>query len=428
MKFLTDEQARQIGHQFGTPVYVYSEAELVNSAKALLAFPHAFGLTVRYAMKACPNRAILQILTQQGLHIDASSGYEVHRAIAAGISADKIQLTSQQLPDDILELATLGVRFNACSLHQLETFGRLCNSERIEPTADCRNISIRVNPGLGSGHCGRCNTGGSGSSFGIWHQQLASAKALAEKYGLKITRLHTHIGSGSDPAVWVRVADMSLLIAERLPDVEMVNLGGGFKIGRVETEITTDLQVCGEAVKKAFERFAQRTGRELKLEIEPGTYVVAGAGSIVASVIDVVSTKPGDGGQTFIKVDTGMTENLRSSLYGAQHPITVVPMSAGQNRGMHLYVVVGHCCESGDLLTPAPGEPETIATRRLTEARIGDYVVIDFTGAYCAGMSGAGYNSFPAAPEVLARLDGTFQLIRHRQTLSQLIQNEIGLD
>ncbi len=422
MRFSTEEQAKKIGSQFGTPTYVYSEAVLRQAVQALLTFPNAFGLIVRFAMKACPNRAILQLLNNWGLHIDASSGNEVERAMLAGIPPDHIQLTSQELPPNLPDLVHKGIRFIACSLHQLEVYGSQFGS------FPWREISIRVNPGLGSGHCSRCNTGGAGSSFGIWHKQLDEAKRIARKYGLKIVRLHTHVGSGSDPEVWVKVAGMSLAIAEQLPDVTVLNLGGGYKVGRVEGEKTTDLQVCGRTVQTAFEEFAETTGRKLQLEIEPGTYVVAAAGSIVASVIDVVTTKPDPDGQDFIKVDSGMTENLRPSLYGAQHFLTIVPRFPIGDRATGKYVVVGHCCESGDILTPAPGNSEAITTRQLTEAKIGDLVVIDHAGAYCEGMPGAGYNSYPAAASVLIRDNGTFQLIRQRQTLEQLIGNELGLN
>jgi len=422
MRFLSEKQVREITLKYGTPVYVYSEAVLKQAAESLLAFPNAFGLTVRFAMKACPNRAILQLLAQWGLQIDASSGFEVERAIMAGVAPHTIQLTSQQLTANLLGLVKKGMRFNACSLHQLAEYGRICNNSR------WREISLRVNPGLGSGHCQRTNVGGPSSSFGIWKDQIDLAQDSTQRYGLKITRLHTHIGSGSDPEVWVKVAKMSLAIAEQLPDIIVLNLGGGYKVGRIEGEKTTDLQVCGQAVQTAFEEFAAKTGRKLHLEIEPGTYVVAEAGSIVARVIDVVTTKPDPDGYDFIKVDSGMTENLRPSLYGAQHPITIVPQLPDETRKTRNYVVVGHCCESGDILTPAAGNPETVATRELTEARVGDFAVVDFTGAYCAGMPGAGYNSFPAAPEVLIRQGGTLQLIRQRQTLKQLVENEIGLN
>jgi len=117
-----------------------------------------------------------------------------------------------------------------------------------------------------------------------------------------------------------------------------------------------------------------------------------------------------------------MTEILRPSLYGSQHPVHLYPAKAsGASRD---YVIVGHCCESGDLISCAPGEPETLATRKLPEAVAGDLCVIGGAGAYCAGMSTKNYNSFPEAPEVLLRRDGKFSLIRRRQSLEQILQNE----
>ena len=90
-------------------------------------------------------------------------------------------------------------------------------------------------------------------------------------------------------------------------------------------------------------------------------------------------------------------------------------------------VVVGHCCESGDLLTPQPGEPEDLAERELRHASIGDYLIVDGSGAYCSSMSTKNYNSFPEAPEVLLDLEGKPHLIRQRQTLEQVYQNEVPL-
>ena len=175
-------------------------------------------------------------------------------------------------------------------------------------------------------------------------------------------------------------------------------------------------------LKDAFEQFANETGRQLHLEIEPGTFLVANAGSIVCEVQDLVST--GTEGYNFIRSNTGMTEILRPSLYGAQHPIHLVPRTDRELNNEKEYVIVGHCCESGDLLSPAPDQTDVLASRELPEAQIGDYLVIAETGAYCAAMATKNYNSFPEAAEVLLQSDGNSKLIRERQTLDQIIQNE----
>jgi diaminopimelate decarboxylase len=410
--FLSAEQARAVQTQFGTPAFVYDQQTLEEQARQALAFPNAFGLRVRYAMKACPNTALVRLLNQQGLHLDVSSGFEARRALRAGVPAAHLQLTAQQLPAELGELVAQGVRFNACSLHQLRAFGQLC------PGGE---LGIRVNPGLGSGHNNRTNVGGPSSSFGIWHEYLDQVLALQREFALQLTTLHSHIGSGSDPEVWQRCARLTLAIAARLPQVQTVNLGGGFKVGRMPGEVSTDLQAAGRPIAEEFAHFHQEHGRRLLLEIEPGTFFAANAGALVCTAIDVVDTGPS--GYAFIKVDSGMTEVLRPSLYGAQHPIAVVP-ARPEPRGQRDYLVVGHCCESGDVLTPEPGNPEGLLPRTLTEARIGDAVVIGGSGAYCAGMAAKNYNSFPEAPEILLDREGRFHLIRRRQTLDQVLANE----
>merc|ERR1719409_2149262 len=122
-----------------------------------------------------------------------------------------------------------------------------------------------------------------------------------------------------------------------------------------------------------------------------------------------------------------MTDVLRPSLYGAIHPITILPGSGKTSdvgSESESVVVVGHCCESGDLMTPLPGEPESLGERDLRKAEIGDLCVMDGSGAYCAGMSTKNYNSFPEAPEVLIGRDGKAHVIRSRQAPEQIYQNE----
>lgn len=112
--FLTPETAKEcISVAGGTPLYAYSLDKLDKFSDDCLAFPNAYGLTVRYAMKACPNAAILKFFNSKGIHIDASSGFEVRRAMDAGIPADHISLSTQELPDDFAELVDMGVKVNA---------------------------------------------------------------------------------------------------------------------------------------------------------------------------------------------------------------------------------------------------------------------------------------------------------------------------
>ncbi len=415
MRFLTYDDLDEIQMEFGTPTFVYDEATLRANAREVLNFPNAFGLFPRYAMKAAPTAAILRIFNEEGLGIDASSVHEVERAVRAGFGTEAISLSTQELADDFIYWAQDGIKINLCSINQIHKIGRWGKATR---------VGLRFNPGKGSGGNNRTNVGGLASSFGIWKDDLNEAIKLCQEYKLVVERIHTHIGSGSDPEVWKMVASMTLHLARAFPSVETINLGGGYKVARMPDEKPTDLQEVGAPVKELFKSFAEETGRQLKLEIEPGTFLLAHACSLVTRVQDVTST--GTDGYRFLKLDSGMTEILRPSLYGAQHPIHLVCEPGQQKfRESMEQVVVGHCCESGDLLTPAPGDPEALAPRILPRGEIGDFCVIEGAGAYCSSMATKNYNSFPEAAEVIKKEDGRLAHIRKRQTFDQIIENEV---
>lgn len=320
--------------------------------------------------------------------------------------------------------------FNS-SVSQIERIGKHYDGKG-------QKIGIRVNPGVGSGgfsssqtSYSKTNVGGPSSSFGVWHEVVedGTVPAIISKYGLEVERIHTHIGSGSDPVIWQQVANKSLSFCKTWDTVKTLNLGGGYKVGRNAGEPTTDLQSIGQPVTTAFTEFAAETGRELHLEIEPGTYLVAMAGALVSTVQDKMFTT-GQDGHVFLKLDSGMTDVLRPSLYGAIHPITILPGSGkpedvgDETEGV---IIAGHCCESGDILTPKPGAPEDLEERALRKAEIGDILVMDGSGAYCSGMSAKNYNSFPEAPEILVDKEGGVHVIRKRQALQQVFQNEVNL-
>lgn len=401
LRFLTPTLTFQVVSKFATPTYVCDENTLVKQARTALGMPCAFGkLSVHYAMKANPNPEILKLFKQEGITIDASSEFEAKQALELGYKPKDITITSQQFPKNT-ETLRRGVNFNACSLHQLRRYGELFPNT---------SVGVRFNPGIGSGHSAKTNVGGPSASFGIWHEYASEVQTIAEEFDLTIVRLHSHIGSGADAEVWTRAARLTLNLAAEFPDVNTIDLGGGFKPARMKTEIEADLHKIGQAIKTEFESFAKKTGRQLQLAIEPGAFLVANGVAIVSEVIDIKDTGPK--GHKFIVVDTGMTENLRFSLYGAQHPLVVVPKKPSQSHAQ--YVVVGHNCESGDLLTPKPGDPEAISERLLQKPQIGDLLVIEACGAYCASMNASGYNSFPRAKEVLLTSSGNLLDISYR--------------
>ena len=179
----------------------------------------------------------------------------------------------------------------------------------------------------------------------------------------------------------------------------------------------------GSKVKSFFEDFYKETGRKIKLEIEPGNYLVAANGALIAEIDDIVDT--GEEGYTFLKTNTGMSDILRPTLYGVQHAINLVSRDGNTPEKTEDVVVVGHACESGDILTPTIGDAEGVASIPLPKAEIGDYLVIEDAGAYCSSMTAINYNSFPRVPEVMIMENGVYKLIRKRQSMNQIIENEL---
>lgn len=384
---VTPPDASQLVQKYGSPLYVYDKAYLRARSRYLMQQSSPFGLTVRYAVKANPHPTIIGLFASTGLHFDASSSYEADALLEQNVPGERISLSSQQPPHDLERLLLAGVRFVATSLYQLECF------TDIAPKGS--TVGLRINTGTGAGHNNRTTTAGVSASFGLWHEYLERALEYAKKHDIVIDRLHTHIGSGADPKVWRQAIKTSLEIAKRMPGVTTLDIGGGYKVRRWSGETETDMQSVIETFNEELLDFKQETGRGLHLEIEPGTWLVAHAVSLITKVVDIVDT--GKEGYTFLRTDTGLNDFMRPALYGAQHEMQILNSSSTYAD----YVVVGHNCESGDILTPKQGNPEHIEPRTLRASVIGDLLLIKDVGAYSASMRAKGYNAFPSAKEIL---------------------------
>lgn len=380
-------QLQKLAEQHGTPLFVYSKDALHGRAEQLARLELPYGFTPRYAAKANMHPDIIKTFDEYGLAFDASSSYEANKLMEMGVKGEAISLSSQQPAHNLDDLLENGVRYVATSLHQL---GLYLSSPNRNDT-----VGLRVNPGLGAGHNNRTTTGGANSSFGLWNEYVDDALSLAKASGVRITTLHVHIGSGADPHMWAAVMDTALELVERMPDVTTLDIGGGFKVKRFSDEQEADMTAIALAFSERLVRFGTVMGREIHLEVEPGTWLVAHAGVLLSTVVDIVDT--GEDGHTFLRLDTGMNDIIRPSMYGAQHQMKILSESDEKKH----YVVVGHNCETGDILTPAPGDPEGLEPRLLTKAAIGDILAIYDAGAYCASFAAHGYNSYPSAKEIL---------------------------
>lgn len=420
----------KVREEYGSPVYLYDEKLIIEKCRAVMGMAEAFGLQVRFAMKANSNRTILNIINKQGLFIDASSLNEVKRASLAGIEFDHIILTTQEVPEgeersSLEEMMKKGLKYNVCSLNQLKLIGDFAKENNIE-------LSIRIHPGVGSGESASRNTGDDYSCFGIHLSDVGQALEYAKEKEILFTQVHVHIGSGADPEMWRQNIDTELDIVEKyFPDAKTVSFGGGLKEARMPGEKSADINLLGGYAKKRIEEFYKRTGRKLKMEIEPGTFIMANSGYVITKVLDKKRT--GDTGLNFIIADGGMEVNARPIMYGSRHPFYIVSQKgelissefdeASLEKSEYEAAIVGRCCESGD--SQCLDEDDRCMQIKIGEPEIGDTVVIGGTGAYCSAMTPFNYNSHTQIPEILYTKEGELNLIRRRQTLEQMLQNEI---
>jgi len=418
LKFLESDEVTDLANQYGTPLFVYDLPSIKKNYDYFRQMPSPYGLTVRYSVKANPTRSILNYFNNLGAFFDVSSTWEARRCINAGIDPKKILITAQEISDGWKDLCSAGMEFDAGSLQQLRIYG-----EAFPNTS----VSLRINPGFGSGLVKKLTSGGEHSSFGLWFQQVEEALALTKKYALTLKRIHLHIGSGHDSHVLEKAITHVLALCADIPSVTHLNFGGGYKVTALDSDPLYDHHSTGKHISSLIRKFHHDTGRKLHLEIEPGTFSIALAGSLITQVIDVVTT--GEEGFRFIKIDAGLTEIMRPSYYGALHPLVVVKHNgtARATNDICKQMVCGHCCIAGDVLTPAPGDPENFSPVTLARAEIGDYLVIERTGGYAASMSVKNFNSYPEAAEICRIKKGKYHLARTRQTLEQMTQNELDV-
>jgi diaminopimelate decarboxylase len=292
-----------------------------------------------------------------GLHLDVSSMNEARRARMAGIPYDRMMLTSQDVPigsdrDELSMMMIQGLRYTVCSRQQLNNIMQVSGIENIP-------LAIRIHHGQGSGESESRNTAAPYASFGIVIDELPVLKKECIDRGLRFTCVHGHIGSGANPSVWQQHVDTMLQIAERFfPDAETLNLGGGFKVARMPGESEADLKALGYYAENAFLKFAQRTGRRLHMEVEPGSFIMANAGLLITRVLDIKFNPSNQ--WTFLITDGGIDVNVRPLLYGAQHPFALISQAGkllwfdSQQAGTinsQPVVVAGRCCETGDCQT-----------------------------------------------------------------------------
>jgi diaminopimelate decarboxylase len=422
-----------LAREFHTPLYVYDGAKIVERLGELAAFD-----VVRFAQKACSNLAILDLVRRHGGLVDCVSAGEVHRAMAAGfkpsqdIHPPELVYTADIFDRESLDLVVKhNIHVNCGSPDMIDQLGA-----RRQSSGQGSGITLRINPGFGHGHSQKVNTGGSQSKHGIWHEQLEDCIERAMKFNLAITGLHMHIGSGTDlehlSQVCHAMEQAALVVGS---SIVSISAGGGLPVPYREGQKFMDIAAYFELWDKTRHRLATEFGHEISLEIEPGRYLVAESGYLIAEIRAIKTA----GENAFYLVDAGFNNLARPILYGAYHPMAICPAAAGsgsispgagtelgsgargENVPDHLalrdVVVGGPLCESGDIFTQEEGG--FVASRSLPQAKVGDYLVIGVAGAYGYVMA-SNYNTKPLVAEVLIE-NGQPHLVRRRQTIDDIL-------
>jgi len=356
-----------------TPGYVYHAPTLRTRAQQLMALEAVD--QPYYAVKANPHPDVLRCLHDEGLGFECVSLGEVERVFEAVPQVDPQRVLFQPnfaAIDEYRVAFEQGVRVTLDNVEPLDMHPEVFAGQ---------TIFLRIDPGRGHGHHRHVRTAGAQSKFGIVPDELPQARALAAEHDIRIEGLHVHVGSGITRAEpWADIAAFLGSLAEDFPEVEILNVGGGLGVPERPNGDRLPLDALNErlsAFKQSHPQYA--------LWMEPGRFLVAEAGALVARV---TQTKQ-KGEATYVGLDAGMHTLMRPALYGAYHEI--VNLTKLNQPNAQTVNVVGPICESGDVLG---------YSRRLPATEPGDVLLIATTGAYGAAMANT-YNLRPRPNEHL---------------------------
>ncbi|WP_228980670.1 diaminopimelate decarboxylase [Streptomyces sp. DH12] len=406
-----------LAEEYGTPAYVLDEADFRARCRA---WSDAFGADadVFYAGKAFLSRAVVRWLTEEGLNLDVCSGGELATALSAGMPADRIAFHgNNKTPDEIRRAVEAGV-----GRIVLDSFQEIARVAHVARSLDRRQrVQIRVTVGVEAHTHEFIATAHEDQKFGIALAGGQAAEAVRRVLGLdslELVGIHSHIGSQIFDMAGFEVAArrvVSLLAAVRdehgveLPEID---LGGGLGIAYTPDDDPREPHEIAKALGEIVTRECEAAGLATpRISVEPGRAIV---GPTAFTLYEVGTVKVLEGLRTYVSVDGGMSDNIRTALYDAEYSVSLV--SRASDAEPVLCRVVGKHCESGDIVVKDAFLPADLAP--------GDLIAVPATGAYCRSMA-SNYNH-ALRPPVVAVSDGAARVVVRRETEEDLLRLDVG--
>lgn len=401
LPFVTKEKVEEIVKTYPTPFHIYDEKGIRENAKAVQeAFAWNKGFKEYFAVKACPNPFLIQILHEYGAGCDCSSMTELMLSNALGIQGKDIMFSSNDTPAEEYEYcAEVGGIINLDDITHIEFVEKILG--KLPETMSCR-----YNPGGVFRMSNDIMDNPGDSKYGFTTEQLFEGYRILKEKGVKHFGLHAFLASNTVtneyyPELARQLFEVAVQVKERVGvELEFINLSGGVGIPYTPEQEGNDIRVIGEGVRKVYEEVLVPAGMgNVAIYTEMGRFMTGPYGALVTKAIHEKHTH-----KEYIGVDACAVNLMRPAMYGAYHHITVLGKEEADCD--HKYDVTGSLCENNDKFA---------IDRMLPETRKGDYLVIHDTGAHGFAM-GYNYNGKLKSAELLLKEDGSVQMIRRAET------------
>ncbi|CAL9531122.1 diaminopimelate decarboxylase [Streptomyces sp. enrichment culture] len=406
-----------LAEEFGTPAYILDEADFRARCRA---WADAFGADadVFYAGKAFLSRAVVRWLHEEGLNLDVCSGGELATALSAGMPAERIAFHGNNKTEaEIRRAVEAGV--GRIVLDSFQEIVRVAHAA--QALGRRQRVQIRVTVGVEAHTHEFIATAHEDQKFGIalaGGQAAEAVRRALQLDGLELVGIHSHIGSqifdmaGFEVAARRVVALLAEVRDEHGVELPEIDLGGGLGIAYTPDDDPREPHEIAKALGEIVRRECDAAGLATpRISVEPGRAIV---GPTAFTVYEVGTIKPLEGLRTYVSVDGGMSDNIRTALYDAEYSVSLV--SRASDAEPVLCRVVGKHCESGDIVVRDAFLPADLAP--------GDLIAVPATGAYCRSMA-SNYNH-ALRPPVVAVADGAARVIVRRETEEDLLRLDVG--